>query len=425
MKNNTSKMSLRKNIIFALVPLFFFSLVVVIICRIITFNRFARHQTNIAIQGEGRYSNDPTMIWGNAPYYLEYDQRYQYNEFGIKSEPGKVKMPGKKENDFWVFLLGGSAMAGKGSHRGAGYLKITGVVEHNISDTIEHHLQKQLQNSFPDKRVRVFNASVAMHSVTQSDANYERLRHLKPDWVVSMDGHNQRIPDQGITDINFRRNDWATTGLNVFPVKQLRMIAKHSAFAYLVGEYIYYKSGVLEAPLNTPSDPKEKEYWLNRPMEAPSITPKKVAQASNETKASFNGFIRDLSLFQKKLELDGQKHLLLIQPELKMRNISKMPAVERATYNLMETIAGKRNGIELEQNLHTLFPENRFKSKNIFSMAAVHDWDGYVFVDYCHFSKEANKKIVREIAKFIETQGAYQPFPATLNGQSLLPLKSQ
>ncbi len=409
----TPKLSLRKTIIFAFIPLIFLSIIVEIVCRITTFYRFSPFQTNIVIQGEGRFSNDPTMIWGNTPYYLDYDQRYQYNEYGIKSEPGKIKMPKKKENDFWIFLFGGSAMAGKGSHRGAGYLKITGVTEHKLSNTIEHHLQDRLQNSFPNKKVKVFNASVAMHSVAQSNANYERLRHLKPDWVVSMDGHNQYIPHD-IADINFRRHYWATMRINTFPIKQLRMIAKHSAFFYLVGEYIYYKSGLLEAPLNTPADPNEKEFWLKRPMEAPPITPEILSQAPNETKVSYNGFIRDLSLFQKELELDGQKHLLLIQPELKMRNLSKMPAVERAVYNLMETLAGEREGIGLKQYLHTLFPKIHFSSKNIFSMAAAHDWDGWIFVDYCHFSKEANKKISKEIAKFIETNGTYHPFPLNI-----------
>jgi hypothetical protein len=300
MELSTPKLSFRKTIFFAFIPIIFLFISVEIVCRIIVFYRFSPFETNIAIQGDGRFSNDPTMIWGNTPYYLNYDQSYQYNELGIKSEPGKIKIPEKNKNDFRVFLFGGSAMAGKGSQRGAGYLKIIGVTEHKLYNTIEHHLQERLQKSFPQKRVKVFNASVAMHSVAQSNANYERLRHLKPDWVVSMDEHNQYIPKE-ITDLNYRRHYWPTTGINVFPIKQLRMLAKRSAFLYLMGEYIYYKSGLLEAPLNTPADPKEKEFWLNRPMEVPVITPETLSQTPEKIKISYDEFIRDLSLFQKNL----------------------------------------------------------------------------------------------------------------------------
>jgi hypothetical protein len=413
MGDNISKRNLRKTIIFALLPLIFFTFAVEIVCRIITFNRFSPYQTNIEIQGEGRFSNDSTMIWGNSPYYLEYDKRYQYDEFGIKSEPGEIKMPKKKENELRVFLFGGSTMAGKGSQRGLGFLKITGVTEHKTADTIEQHLQEQLQKSFSDKKVKVFNASVAMHSVAQSSANYERLKHLKPDWVISMDGNNQKIPDQYESDIDYRRNYWPTTKINIFPIKQLRMIAKHSAFVYLVGEYLYYKSGMLEAPLNEPPDPKEKAFWLSRPKESPTVTPEKLKLASRKTKVSFKGFIRDLSVFHDKLENDGQKHLLLVQPLLKMRNLSKMPEVERSAFNLLESITATEGEIGYERYLYSLLPENLPVSKNIFSMAAVHDWEGWVFVDHCHVTKETNKRIAKEIARFIETGGSYQPFPVS------------
>ena len=140
MKSNVSHFRLRKTIIFALIPLVTFLILIEVVCRVIAYDRFAPYQTNIEIPGASRYSDDPTMVWGNRPYYLEYAKRYQYNEYGIKSYPGMIKMPEKKKNDFWVFLFWGSAMAGKGSDRSQGYLNITGVTEHNPPNTIEYHL---------------------------------------------------------------------------------------------------------------------------------------------------------------------------------------------------------------------------------------------------------------------------------------------
>ena len=225
----------------------------------------------------------------------------------LKAIQARSRCLRRKKNDFWVFLFGGSAMAGKGSDRSQGYLNITGVTEHNPPDTIEYHLQKLLQKFFVDKNVSVFNASVAMHSVAQSMTNYERLRHLNPDWVVSMDGFNEG--DISVT--NSLRKGWPKHPVNTFPVKQLRIMASLSAFIFLIGEYIYYDSGFIEVPLETLPDPKIKEFWLDHPREILPLTPKELAHAPSEIKAHFKEYFRNLSLFQNMLELDKQKHLFV------------------------------------------------------------------------------------------------------------------
>jgi len=350
------------------------------------------------------------MVWGNRPYYLEYAKRYQYNEYGIKSYPGMVKMPEKKKNDFWVFLFGGSAMAGKGSDRSQGYLNITGVTEHNLPDTIEYHLQILLQKFFVDKNVSVFNASVAMHTVAQSMTNYERLRHLKPDWVVSMDGVNEG--KQSVT--NSLRENWLKHPVNTFPIKQLRIMSSLSAAAFLIGEYIYYESGVIEVPLETSPDPKLMEFWLDHPIEIPPSIPKESAHVPSEIKTWFEEYFRNLSLFQNMLELDKQKHLLLVQPFLINRNIQKMPPVERAVYNYMAAGRQKRSNslvyLDYGQSIFSLLAEKLSKSNSIFTMESMHNWDGWVFVDEVHLSKETNKKIAQGISEFIISDGTLIPF---------------
>ena len=41
--------------------------------------------------------------------------------------------------------------------------------------------------------------------------------------------------------------------------------------------------------------------------------------------------------------------------------------------------------------LHRDLAERETKD-NVIAMSAVHAWTGWVFVDYCHFSKEANRR---------------------------------
>ena len=43
-------------------------------------------------------------------------------------------------------------------------------------------------------------------------------------------------------------------------------------------------------------------------------------------------------------------------------------------------------------------------------MDQVHYWTEWVFTDYCHFTKEANKKIAHEIGKHIISNGKYEVF---------------
>ena len=114
------------------------------------------------------------------------------------------------------------------------------------------------------------------------------------------------------------------------------------------------------------------------------------------------------------LELDKQKHLLLVQPFLINRNIQKMPPVERAVYNYMAAGRQKSSNsliyLDYGQHIFSLLAEKLSKSNNIYTMESMHNWDGWVFVDEVHLSKEANKKIAQGISEFIISDGVFIPF---------------
>ena len=65
------------------------------------------------------------------------------------------------------------------------------------------------------------------------------------------------------------------------------------------------------------------------------------------------------------------------------------------------------------------------KSNSIFSMDTMHHWDGWVFVDEVHLSKEANKRIAQEISNFIVSKSTIIPFSqVTKPNPSLLAAQS-
>ena len=47
---------------------------------------------------------------------------------------------------------------------------------------------------------------------------------------------------------------------------------------------------------------------------------------------------------------------------------------------------------------------------HIQSMAGMGAWQGWTFVDYCHFTAQANMKIARELADYIAADGKIRIF---------------
>ena len=92
-----------------------------------------------------------------------------------------------------------------------------------------------------------------------------------------------------------------------------------------------------------------------------------------------------------------------------------MPDIERAVYNLLITQTQKYWGdvLPYKQYLYRFLSEKLTESNRAKTMKAVLQWDGWIFLDYCYFTKEANQRIAKEISKFIVSGGIYNPFPKT------------
>ncbi len=401
------KRGLTKKIFIATLPLLVMFLITEGICRWVAHRRFYTYGTGISIQGNSRWADHPVMIWTNRPGYMDYDGLVQYNEYGMRMQPGEgIRMPPKGPSDYWVFLFGGSTMAGKGSNPTGDYLKITGITTHDMAHSIGGYLQERLQKAKPDHNVRVFNAATVSHAVFQSRLNYECSRHLKPDFVVSMDGANDFFSGEGKgTAITDKMTLWENHLVNRYPYKQARFFMSRSAAIFFLGESLFFKTGIIRTASNSRADPEIMEYWLAQNPVINVIAP----EFMKVREARVDEFYRDLMIFQKTLERDGVNHLLLIQPHLTLRDREKMTGKERALNNYYLARTEGRSPHHM-QTLYQRIPEEVTASKHIFPMETFHHEDGWLFVDYCHFTEEANRRCADEIAKYILSEGNHQPF---------------
>lgn len=394
------KLSLWKKLLFSLVPILIFILFLELGARVVCHARFSKYNTSIDIQGDSRWRRDPLTTWKNNEGYLEYDNSSQYNEYGMRVRPGEFKMPEKGPDDFWVFLFGGSAIAGMGSNQDGQWLNITGIPTHSIADSIDGQLEKILKKAMPDKKVKVFNAAISAGNIIQSRMNYEKLKFLKPDWVISMDGVNDpNAIKEGANPYKMLYDSWNEHPIYKFPYKEARWFMRHSALAFLVGEYVFFKSGIIRNAKNVKQDQKVFEYWLAQ-NNGSTVSP---ANPTPENLRAAASFMRELEKFNHLLKYDGQNYLLLVQPHLTLRNPAKLKDIELAIYHYRLSVSPTTDSFmsAISTGVKTKYPAD----KHVVSMDAVHNWDDWVFVDYCHFSKEANTKIAGEIAEFILSGG--------------------
>jgi hypothetical protein len=179
---------------------------------------------------------------------------------------------------------------------------------------------------------------------------------------------------------------------------------RNSAFLFLSGEYLFFRTGVLRNARNTRQDPELVGAWSKR--DPPAGEP--AFSTSADLTRGRDEFLRELSLFDQALNLDRQMHLLLVQPHLSLRDRSKLEGAERAVFNYYVAQSHGR-GDSFSAALFRDLETHRL-SDSVVAMSAVHGWEGWVFVDYCHFTKDANRRIAAGLFDAIMSGGSRRPF---------------
>ncbi len=173
-------------------------------------------------------------------------------------------------------------------------------------------------------------------------------------------------------------------------------ITTKSAFLNAVKKFFFFfKLDFRRKKISDNNFSVQKKWFNTTPI------PLKYDSANAEIRNAVDTFFQYLTDFDSTLSSDEQNHLLLVQPHISLRDTNKMPIVEKSVYNYY---SHEYNLSETNQFLKSVYKEKNNFPNSICFMDDVHSWDGWVFVDYCHFTSESNKKISDEIMNYILNQ---------------------
>lgn len=403
----TSKWTWKKLFLFTCFTLLVILILFEIIFRIVFFFQYKNLHTSVSIQGSPLQISDSVLICKNLPFYVDYNRKYQNNELGMRSSLGDVFIDKKDSNDFWILLTGGSAMEGMGSNKNGGWLDITGIEDHPYNETIAFYLEQMLQKKMPDKKVKVFDAATSSYTVYQSYLRYLTLsKKLSPDWVISMDGVNDPAAlTKGETVSDFIEKDWKTNPQFHYPLKFIIALTKRSAFINSLKQKLFYIKRNYRLEKAKKNDYPIRTKWMNS-----LAPPVKYAMLSNDIERGIESFTFWLSKYDSTLTARNQKHLLLIQPHMFLRDTTVLINAEKAVNHYYRTVYQDSLKQTFLRSIYNHFSFMDSIHKNIVTMNAVESWPGWVFVDYCHFTDDANRKIAKEIYNYIISDGKVIPF---------------
>jgi hypothetical protein len=376
--------------------------------RLVFFLKFRGLGTSVYVQGSPIQEADSASVYNNRAFYVDFEKQFQYNELGMKSACGDYRMPVKEAGDLWVLLLGASAMEGMGSNKDGAWFDMTNIADHPYEETIAFFLEGRLKRLYPGKRVRVFNAAVSGFTLEQGIATYMALsKKYDFDWVISMDGVNEcdTLEAEGPeAEQAYSRAYWASMPFHRFPLNWIVPITQHSAFFDLFKQEIYRVKLRARVRRNEGSGFALRNFWSSR-AELRLLS----ALSDRRVLRSTNAFLREEREFAELLEKEGKHYLLLVQPYLAFRKTSVLGQAELAlNHYLREKMNdGYKHAFLREVNAGL---EEIGDSLHIRTMSGVDRWPGWVFVDYCHFTKAANERIAAELADYIATDGKLEIF---------------
>jgi hypothetical protein len=399
--NQTTKWKKVKLFKFAIITILLILVLLEISFRVVFFFQNNHLHNSISIQGSPLQIPDDTLIFKNSPFYLDYYNRFQHNEEGMKSAPGDEFIPLKKPGDFWVLLTGGSAMEGMGSNRNGDWFDITGVDDHPYNLSISAYLQKKLQDQMPGRKVKVFNGAFSSSVLFQSYRRYLQLeKKLKPDWVISMDGMNDpSVLKNNETVEQYIQNDWDNFPQFHYPLKLIIPITSHSALFNFIKQKIFAFKHQLRANAAVKGNFPVRTKWANS-----QVPPVKPSILTADIKRAADRFSNMLLTYDSTLTAAHRKHLLLLQPHMFLRDTLQLTEVEKAVNHYYRSDDREKDKQAFLAEIYSRF-SNDSAHTAIIPMTAVHHWNGFVFVDYCHFSDEATLKIANEIAAYMLSDG--------------------
>ena len=339
--------------------------------------------------------------------------QYEYaNNAGFR-DPRSLSLK-KPEDEFRIFLTGGSTAFGLGATGEAGPLTHHYYLEHR--ETISHMLEKILNATapIPGKTIRVYNAAVWGYSYQHLLLRYvTKLRRYKPDLVVSFDGANELLP----LSVPAREWDYFQEGQFNSILKQIFSYSGPGLASYVT---LWLKNNTfLMTFFWTGADPfltMEPGMKTHRGP-VPGKDPKDSDTTFSEEERSqmvtdnVSTVVRVIEDYHSVLDNDGVPHIFALQPLL---YLSKKPRHEweQKVESLEEhkyyygTPADQLYKFMIDHVAESAHRKQYFVAdfSDYFDNAS--EW---VFTDWCHLTAGANYLIARELANIIKENFLQKP----------------
>ena len=356
--------------------------------RVGTFIYYIPYGTSFDNQVMGMWRSDSALIWDFQPNYCFHDKSASVNEIGCRSELGEVEMPQKQKGETWILLSGGSAMLGTGARKDADYYAIAQIDDHPKATSIDGYLEEFLNRSGKGK-FRVFNCAVSGYSSWQAFQKVQGIIAKYPmDWVISMDGQNDPpyIPE-GKTARSIMEDYWSDFLKSKHPFVNQFIWMKRSALIFCT---LKAKYNIGESFKEEPDRDQIIAKWNALAKDVAFLPEVQAIDKGIQT------FKESLSNESKWLEGKGIQHMHYIQPHLSLRNKAKMAPLEKTIYNYYSNLK-KDTLSSFMKSIH----EIEWHDEKIATLEEVHELPFWVFTDYCHLTKEANKYIAERMGTMI------------------------
>lgn len=340
---------------------------------------------------------------------LEYNtlkgNRFEYaNNAGFR-EPRDIAVE-KPEDEFRIFLVGGSTAYGLGASGEAAQAMDWYGLEYR--ETISHQMEMILNATapIPGKTIRVYNTAVWGYAYQHHLMRYvSKLRRYRPDLVVSLDGANE-IPLVSKLDPDwqyFQQGQFNNILQAIFAYdgpglsSYLTLWLKNNTFLMT---YVWSGKDIFQE-LNT-----EVHHHKGVLKQSENRGPAKrsVEEASRLVDRNIAEVVRVVEDYHSVLENDGVKHIFALQPWF---YLSKKPLNERE--KALSSVNGYRQyyGVPSDK-MYQLIVE-KIKQSAAQKKYFVADFSNYfddvsewVFTDWCHLTAGANYLIAKELSNLIK-----------------------
>jgi hypothetical protein len=193
--------------------------------------------------------------------------------------------------------------------------------------------------------------------------------------------------------------DWNENPQFHYPLRLIIPLTRHSALVNAIKQKLFHLKENYRLRKNRNNNFPKRKYWAS--ATAPPI---KYAGISNDLTRGANSFRDWIIKYDSALISVRQNHLLLIQPQMCFRDTSVLEEAEKAVNNYYRAVFQDSVKQKYLALVYDFFLKDTLY-KSIVPMNSVHFWRGWVFVDYCHFTKEAEEKIAGEIFNYITSNG--------------------